>query len=191
MTAAPELPSAMSCDRDLVASVAAGDLEGLGELFDRHAPDLRRYFARLGAPAGDVDDLIQATFLEVVRAAPRFDAAHPVRAWLFGVATWMWRRHRRSLGRTATRLAAWAGLSKGRYAPSPDEIFEGDEASRRFQRAFEGLSAKKREVFTLVTLEGFSGEEAARTLGVPINTIWTRLHHARLELRQALEEETP
>jgi RNA polymerase sigma-70 factor (ECF subfamily) len=189
MTAAPELPAAVTDDRELVAAVATGDLEGLGELFDRHAPDLRRYFVRLGAPNGDVDDLIQATFLEVVRAAPRFDPTYPARAWLFGIATWMWRRHRRSLGRAATRLAAWAGLSKGHLAPSPAELFEGDEASRRFQRAFAALSDKKREVFTLVTLEGFSGEEAARTLGVPVNTIWTRLHHARLELRRALEED--
>jgi RNA polymerase sigma-70 factor (ECF subfamily) len=191
MAAATELSHAVTADRELVAGVAAGNLEGLGELFDRHAPDLRRYFVRLGAPNGDVDDLIQATFLEVVRAAERFDPAYPVRAWLFGIATFLWRRHRRSLGRAATRLAAWAGLSKADLAPSPAEIFEGDEASRRFQRAFDALSAKKREVFTLVTLEGFSGEEAANALGVPVNTIWTRLHHARLELRRALEEEAP
>ncbi len=191
MTAAPELPHAVTDDRELVAGVAAGNLEGLGELFDRYAPDLRRYFVRLGAPQDDVDDLIQATFLEVVRAAARFDPSYPVRAWLFGVATFLWRRHRRSLGRAASRLAAWAGLTKGHLAPSPAEIFDGDEASRRFQHAFEALSAKKREVFTLVTLEGFSGEEAGKALGVPVNTIWTRLHHARRELLQALEEEAP
>jgi DNA-directed RNA polymerase specialized sigma24 family protein len=39
-----------------------------------------------------------------------------------------------------------------------------------------------------VTLEGMSGEEAARVLRIPVKTVWTRLHHARLELRAALSE---
>jgi RNA polymerase sigma-70 factor (ECF subfamily) len=43
-------------------------------------------------------------------------------------------------------------------------------------------------VFVLVTLEGMSGEEASAVLGIPINTVWTRLHHARRALRAALEE---
>ena len=51
------------------------------------------------------------------------------------------------------------------------------------------LSEKKREAFVLVTLEGLSGEEAAQALGVPVNTLWTRLHHARLELSAAIGEE--
>jgi RNA polymerase sigma-70 factor (ECF subfamily) len=72
---------------------------------------------------------------------------------------------------------------------TPAELFELAETERRFARAFAGLSAKRREAFVLVTLEGLSGEEAAQALGVPVNTIWTRLHHARLELRAAIDEE--
>jgi RNA polymerase sigma-70 factor (ECF subfamily) len=56
------------------------------------------------------------------------------------------------------------------------------------RRALFELSPKKREVFVLVALEGLSGEEVATTLGIPVNTVWTRLHHARSELRHALEE---
>lgn len=175
-------------DANLVAVVSQGDLDGLGELFDRHAPNLRRYLVRLGVPWGDIDDLVQLTFLELVRAAPRFDERCAVRPWLIGIATTLVRRHRRSLARTAARLAAWAGFATSETTQTPADICEIDEQARRFADVLDKLTLKKREVFVLVTLQGLSGEEAAEVLGIPINTVWTRLHHARVELRAALKE---
>jgi RNA polymerase sigma factor (sigma-70 family) len=178
-------------DCELVAAIARGSLEALGELFERHEPAVRCYLGRLGVGASDVDDLVQATFLEVVRAAGRFDPSYPARNWIFGIASLMLRRHRRSMARAAARLAAWAGLLRHEPArvATPVEIVESEAALARVERAFARLSAKKREVFVLVTLEGLSGEEVAAALGIPVNTVWTRLHHARLELRAGLERE--
>ncbi len=176
-------------DAELMAQVAKGRLEALGELFDRHADEVHRYLYRLGAPPGDIDDLVQVTFLEVVRAAARFDASQSARAWLLGVATFMLRRQRRSLARSLSRLALWTRFaSRGAPPSTPLELMESDELTRRLEVALAGLSSKKREVFALVTMEGLSGEEAAHALGIPVNTVWTRLHHARRELRAALGE---
>lgn len=191
MTAALAPPAPVTpvpSDHDLLAAVANGEIRALGALFERHEPALRRYLGRLGATPDDVDDLIQTTFLEVVRAAGRFDSTYAVRPWLFGIATMMVRRQRRSLARRAALVAAWTGLSsfpQPAYS-TPDDLFEHDELARRVQRALDRLASKKREVFVLVTLEGLSGEEAALVLGVPVKTVWTRLHYARRELRAAL-----
>lgn len=174
-------------DAELVERVAAGELDGLGLLFDRHEAGLRRFFLRLGIAAGDVDDLVQATFLELLRAAPRFQPELSVKSWLLGLGAIMARRHRRSLARAAARLLSWAGRARLEMPVTPADDLERQRELRRFQVAFERLAPKKREVFTLVVLEGLSGEEAARGLGVPVNTVWTRLHHARRELRDALE----
>lgn len=187
MTAMPRTTPEES-DAELVVAVAAGDLRALGELFDRHEPALHRYLYRMGTPRSDVDDLVQATFLEIAQAAPRFDARHTGRSWIFGVASIMLRRHRHFLRRAAERISAWV-TPEAEVETTPAELFESAEAERRFARAFAALSEKRREAFVLVTLEGLSGEEAARALGVPVNTIWTRLHHARLELRAAIEGE--
>ena len=189
MTALP-LVSAQSAagDGDLVAAVGRGDLEALGKLFERHEPLLRRYFGRLGVAPGDVDDVIQAVFLEVMRAAERYDSQYSVKSWLCGIATIMARRHHRSLARWAARMAAWAGVETKDDVATPYEIVEHDQAARILKSALAGLSEKKREAFVLVTLEGLSGEEAARALGVPLKTVWTRLHYARRELRAALEQ---
>jgi RNA polymerase sigma-70 factor (ECF subfamily) len=173
-------------DGELVAAIARGDLEALGLLFDRHEGKLRAYLGRLGVGPGDVDDLVQLTFLEVQKAAPRFDVALSAKSWLYGIATMMVRRHRRSISRAMARLVAWA--AEPAAAPvRPDEAFVSSEAVRKLSAALDAMSAKKREVFVLVALEGLSGEEVARTLAIPVNTVWTRLHHARRELMEALE----
>jgi len=182
------LPRAARSDGELVQSIARGDLDALGALFDRHQAALGRFFGRLGLSVADADDLVQATFLEVVRAAPRFDPSLPLSGWLYGLASIMARRHRRSLARAAQRLLGWANQSGPDGPRSPEADLDRDQDLQRFRAAFERLSSKKREVFVLVVLEGLSGEEAARALDVPVNTIWTRLHHARRELRQALEQ---
>jgi RNA polymerase sigma-70 factor (ECF subfamily) len=189
MTAVPATMTLAEDDAALVRDLAGGNLEALGDLFERFEPNIRRYLLRVGVTESDVDDLVQATFLEVVRAAPRFDPSYPVRTWLFGIATIMVRRHRRSVARAAARLVTWTGLVRAESAPSPDDVYDGDEALRRFAASFERLSRKKREVFALVTIEGLSGEEAARALGIPVNTVWTRLHHARADLRAAISGE--
>jgi RNA polymerase sigma factor (sigma-70 family) len=189
MTAVPVFVSPEADDGELLARIAGGDLESLGVFFERHEPTVRRCLGRLGASRSDADDLVQTTFLEVVRAAVRFNPEYPVRAWLLGIATLMVRRHRRSVRRQAARLSTWAGVLRRELAPTPAELFERDDAARRMASALERLSPKKREVFVLVTLEGLSGEEAATSLGIPVKTVWTRLHHARLELRAALGEE--
>lgn len=187
---APQLLGRAS-DAQLIAAIAGADLEALGQLFERYEPALRRYLGRLGVSASDADDLVQATFLEVPRAAKRFDPQHAAAPWLFGIATMMARRQRRSLTRSARRVAEWTRLMRRDPPATPAALADASLAERRLADALEHLAPKKREAFTLVTLEGLSGEEAALALDIPINTLWTRLHHARVELRKALEEPSP
>lgn len=185
------LPTSQSVDQQLIADVANGQLEALGALFERYQADVRRYLGRLGVASSDVDDLLQATFLEVLRVAARFDPKYALRNWLFGIATIMLRRQRRLVRRTAARVAAWAESLRSQplQVRTPLELHEADAAMRRFAQALTALSPKKREVFVLLKMEGLSGEEAATVLGIPVKTVWTRLHHARLELRAALRED--
>jgi RNA polymerase sigma-70 factor (ECF subfamily) len=175
-----------SSDEDWLPHIAAGDLSCLGLMFDRHAIELGRFIARLGVDDGDVDDLVQATFLLVPRAAPGFRGG-AVRAWLFGLAVNLVRRHRRSLARMASRIAAWA-MERGTDAPeTPGQALEARESADRAKRFLARLSPKKREVFVMVAMEGLGPEETAAALGIPIGTVWTRLHHARRELRAHLQ----
>jgi RNA polymerase sigma-70 factor, ECF subfamily len=188
VTTAPRSDRNILGDAELLAQISQGDLESLGTLFDRYERHVRRFLHRVGHGAGDLDDLVQQTFLQVPTAAKRFDGRPNARPRLLGIAATVARRERSSLSRVAARLRGWAQAAPSTPPLTPAESFEEREMEERFARALDRLSPAKREVFALVTLEGASGEEAAEARGIPRNTVWTRLHHARRELRKTLEE---
>ena len=160
----------------------------IGLLYDRYDRDVRRVVARFGVQATEVDDIVQATFLDVLRAAANYDGRANAKAWLIGLSVMQVRRNRRSLSRIAARAAAWA-LEPSPKSPTPEDTAATNELAARARRALDALPAKKREVVVLVTIEGLSGEEAAALLGIPVATVWTRLHHARRTLNEAVFEE--
>lgn len=177
-----------AADPELIARIQGGEVGALGVLYDRYDRDVRRVVARLGVPPCDVDDVVQATFLDVLAAAHRYDGRANAKPWLIGLAVIHVRRRRRSLSQMAARIAAWA--REPTFRPTtPEESVSTSELAERARRAMEHLSPKKREVVVLVTIEGMSGEEAAELLGIPVATVWTRLHHARRELDAAVFEE--
>lgn len=192
MKAERDVPSSTRADgepdADVVARIHRGEVGALGLLYDRYAADVRRVVARLGVARADVDDVVQVTFLDVLTAAARYDGRASAKSWLVGLAVMHVRRRRRGLGRLAARVAAW-GREPRPPVVTPEDGAAIDEEVARVQRALDALSPKKREVIVLVAIEGMSGEEAANILGVPVATVWTRLHHARRELVDAVFEE--
>lgn len=176
-------------DVELVAGMAAGNLDGLGVLYERYERDVRRVVYRLGVAQHDVDDLVQAVFLQALRSAAKFDGRTSARGWLLGIAAMSVRRYRRSVGRAFGHLARWA--SRPQASPvTPAETLEAAEAHGQLSEALACISSQKREVFLLVTAEGLSAEQVASALGIPVATVWTRLHYARQEIRRHLEGET-
>lgn len=180
----------VAADEELVLQIARGHLESLGVLFDRYHQPLRRFLSRLGIATSDLDDLVQQTFLQVPRAAPRFMPQRSVKGWLFGLAMFVVKRHRRSLARIARKIAALTKEPSSREPPMPDDLLNDAESMRRARAALDRLSKKKRDVFVMVVMERLAGETVAELLSIPVGTVWTRLHHARLELRALLEETT-
>ena len=177
--------TAIVSDEALIARIAGGDLDALGICFDRHAAHIRHFVRRLGVSANDVDDLVQLTFIDLSRAAHRFDGRTAARTWLLGIAAIIVRRHRRSLRQLLSRITS-ARERPQRPPETPDAQYESAEDYQRFLAAVSRLSPKRREVFVMITMEGASGEDTARSLGIPLSTVWTRLFHARRRLQTEL-----
>ena len=176
-------PSLGDQDADDLERVARGELDGLGGLFDRHAAALRA-FVRRATPREDADDVVQTVFVRLVDIARGYDARRgSARAWLFGVAFRVLRERRRSFARLARTLLDLATLR-------PREATDGTATRVELEEALAKLSEPKRITLLLAEVEGFSGPEIAAMLDVPLGTVWTRLHHARLELRAPSTEET-
>jgi RNA polymerase sigma-70 factor (ECF subfamily) len=178
-------------DQALVAACALGDAAALGVLFDRHHRAVYAYLSRLrGTDERDLDDLVQATFLEALRSAKRFRGDAPVNRWLFGIATYVVSHHVRSEIRRKsfqTRLA-----EHPRRAPTePSVHVERDQLLVKIRRAVDQLPEKQRVVYVMCELEETPGVEVARVLGMREGTVWRLLHQARVALRGALERREP
>jgi RNA polymerase sigma-70 factor (ECF subfamily) len=174
-------------DVTLLQNVALGELDDLACLFDRYAKEIRRCIVRLGARGADIDDAVQTVFLELQRTAASFDPTRNARAWLMGIAAMVVRRQRRSLKQHVNRLLRFGLTHQDDCCAAVDRQVQASEELRLFADALRRLNPKKREVFTLVVLEELSGQEVAETLGIPINTVWTRLHYARSDLLRMLD----
>jgi RNA polymerase sigma-70 factor (ECF subfamily) len=168
-------------DPELMRQLAAGQLGALGALYDRYQAPLRRFLARATQDAHDVDDLTHAAFLSAARCAGRYDGRASCRPWLIGIAAQLLRRRRRASSRFVAVLAAFKGTLLPETDPRP-----ALQARNDVEKALAGLSEPKRITLLMAEVEGLSCEEISQALAIPIGTVWTRLHAARRELRQAL-----
>lgn len=177
-------------DIDLLGACAAGDRDALGALYDRHQAVLWRFLTRLLGPGTpEVDDLVQATFLEVWRSAPRFRGDAAVRTWILGIGQNLARKQMRDRGRRRAALDRLGELAES--SVTPEGRWQDRLLVERMQVALQTLSPELRSAFVLCDVEGLKGVEAARVLSVRPGTLWRRLHDARKRLRRALEGGTP
>ena len=178
-------------DEAVLAACGTGDAAALGALFDRFHREVYRFVGRF--PSIDDhgrDDLVQATFLEIQRTAATFRGASSVRTWIHGIATNLARHAFRSERRRWTRQATYLE----RPAAPPRAVDEYVDERRMLTQVETAMAALPRElqlVFILCDLEQLAGAEAATILGVPIGTVWRRLHDARRALRDAIERPAP
>jgi RNA polymerase sigma-70 factor (ECF subfamily) len=174
-------------DAALLADIAGGNLEPLGELYDRYARDVWRAVRRALPQGADVEDVVHATFVNLPRIAFSYDGRASCRNWLCGIAVRLAMRHRRGMGRFRHMLGVFADAPERRPERDPERHASDNQELAVLGRALSRLSDKKRAVFVLVELEGLSAEEAARALDIPAATARTRLFHARRELQEAME----
>ncbi len=168
-------------DATALGRIAQGDLGELGTLYDRYAGDLLRFVTRVGG-ATLAEDVVQTVFVRVLTLASSYDTkAASARPWLFGIAARVLQEQRRSMRRWTAALFELAQQRRGLTSAA-------SEGTGDLERAIATLSVGKRAVLLLVEVEGFSGPEVASILSLPLGTVWTRLHHARREVRAFYRE---
>lgn len=172
------MPAAVASDDSVVlARVADGDVRALADIYDRHAPALLAFAVRIVGRT-DSEDVLQTTFERVVRIARSYDGrGESARSWLFGVMARVAQERRRSVARFARAML--------RLEERTPRAFEASRHVERLaiEKALERVKPQKRIVLVLADVEGYTAEQIAEMLGVPVGTVWTRLHHARKELR--------
>jgi RNA polymerase sigma-70 factor (ECF subfamily) len=156
-------------------------------LFERHARSVHRYLVKRVGPL-NAEDLLGETFVTAFRSRANYDLGRDdARPWLFGIATNHARHFWRSEGRRQSRSSVGLG-----DATAPDH---GDEAtSRAFFASQEGavahalaqLDDAHLDVLLLIAGPGFTYEEVAVALGIPVGTVRSRMSRTRERLRELL-----
>jgi RNA polymerase sigma-70 factor (ECF subfamily) len=151
---------------------------------------------RLGVRRADLDDLCHDVFITIQRKLPELDPRSKIQPWLFAICAHTASNYRRlarfRLEVTAGRMSADDELNPpGPSWRRPDQEASDREQLARAERVLNRMSPLKRTVFVMFELEGLSCQDIADELGLPVGTVFSRLHAARkLFLAHAAKQAT-
>jgi RNA polymerase sigma-70 factor (ECF subfamily) len=172
-------------DEVLIGRIANGDRLAMQVLFARHHVRVFRFVVRLVRNETTAEDLISEVFLDVWRQAGRFEGRSAVTTWLLSIARFkalsaLRRRPDEELDEET------AGAIED-PSDDPEVALEKKDKSRIIRKCLTGLSAEHREIIDLVYYHEKSVEEVAEIVGIPENTVKTRMFYARKKLAELLK----
>jgi RNA polymerase sigma-70 factor (ECF subfamily) len=179
-------PASIPDDAELIARVVAGNLAALGALYDRYHEDVRRHVLRRTVYSDEADDIVHDVFLTVTRAGATFDGRQSALPFLLGIANQVARERSRKRARFLRVLSSFGQTLSRVVSRTPEDAASDAREVEHLHDAIAALSEEKRSVLLMVEREGLSGDEIAEALGIPVATVWTRLHYARADLRRAI-----
>jgi RNA polymerase sigma-70 factor, ECF subfamily len=172
-------------DRQLIARIADRDQAALRLLVGRHQLRVYRFLLRLVRNEAVAEELTNEVFMEVWRNAQRFEGNSAPQTWMLSIA-----HHRAVSSLRKRREEAWDEESAGALADEgddPEVAAQKRDKSAAMRRCMEGLSAEHREIIDLVYYHELSIAEVAATVGIPENTVKTRMFYARKRLSELLK----
>lgn len=179
---------------ELLARARAGEPGALDALIEAHQAQVFRFGLRMCRNEADAEDVLQETLLALARGIHDLRGTASVSTWLFAVArSFCIKKRRRRKGapkETDSLEDAGAGEGSGQALEEPGAGPEGLAAEKEIQRALEHalrrLEPSQREVLVLRDVEGLTAPEVAEIVGVGVAAVKSRLHRARLALRDEL-----
>ncbi|MBI2152307.1 MAG: sigma-70 family RNA polymerase sigma factor [Candidatus Rokubacteria bacterium] len=188
--------------RAVQPSDRAPDDPGLVEALRRGEPDAferlvlayqHRVFSialRMLGDRGDAEEVAQEVFLRVHRSIRGFRGEAKLSTWLYAITSRLCLNRLKAPGRhRRAGEAALARIANGH--PNPGAALEASEREAALHRAIAELDEERRIVVVLRDLHGLAYEEIAAALDLPLNTLRSRLHRARMELKERLERFWP
>ncbi len=178
-------------DEALVEAVRAGDRRALEKLLERHASGVYRFGMKMCRQEEDAKDVLQETLLAAARHLPEFRGASSITTWLYTVARSFCIKKRRTSKFAPQQLESLE--AQGDLASEiadarrgPEEDVAGRQLQRALDEAIGSLEPMYREVLLLRDVEGLSAPEVAEIMGLSVEAVKSRLHRARIAVREAV-----
>ena len=166
-------------ERALLVSIASGDRDAMAELYAGYQPRLFRFVYRLTRSHATTEELINDIMLAIWRGARNFRGDSKPSTWIFGIA---YRQALKRLSRKKLSIAPYFDVDL--LADNGDPSFEQEDW---VHRGLDALPPAQRLAVELVFYLGLSYEEVASVTDCPVNTVKTRMFHARRKLREQLQ----
>jgi RNA polymerase sigma-70 factor (ECF subfamily) len=187
LTASAARPrSQATSDEALMGRIAKGDRLAMGVLYARHHVRVFRFSLRLIGDESLAEDLATEVFLDVWRHADRFEGRSAVSTWVLGIARFKALSARRR--RSAEQLDDEIAKTIEDPADDPAEVLEKNDTSKVIRNCLKRLAPHHREIIDLAYYHEKSLEEVAAIVGVPKNTVKTRMLRARMRLAGLLKD---
>ena len=178
-----------STDSELLTAAQAGNSAALGEILERHEKQVFRFGMRICGSEDDAREVLQETLLAAFRKLNDFRGEATLSTWLYQIARSFCLKRRR---RGAFEPDSLLSIDTPEAAAVPTEAEPADESAyarevgKILQAAILTLPEAHQRAIVLRDVEGLPAEQVARVLGIGVGALKSRLHRARLELRQRL-----
>ena len=179
-------------ESQLLAAAQGGDRRALEQLLAAHFAQVERFASKMCRHTADAEDVTQETLIAAARTVGNFRGDAAVSTWLFRIARSFCikqRRRGRSVRQGDTSLddaAAPEARTLADATAGPEATLNDRQLGQALQQAIESLAPMYREVLLLRDVEGLSANEVSEVLGIRVDAVKTRLHRARLAVRDKL-----
>jgi RNA polymerase sigma-70 factor (ECF subfamily) len=169
-----------TADEALIAAIAVGDRAALRTLYNRHRVRVFRFALRLVDDAASAEDIVSEAFIEVWRQANRFEGRSSVSTWIMSMARFKALSVRRR--RPEVELDEKVTETVADQFSTPEQILLETDRRDQLRACLSELSPDHREIIDLVYYHDKTIEEVAEIVGIPKNTVKTRMFYARKRL---------
>jgi len=177
-------------DAQLIQETLAGHSAAFGQLVQKYQDRLYNTVVHVAGNAEDARDVVQDAFVQAFVKLDTFHGSSAFYTWLYRIAfnTAASLRRRRRPTQSVEQNREVSGSEPIDDEQGPDEVLEQDERCQQVREAIAQLPDDYREVVVLREIDGCCYETIAEILDLPIGTVRSRLHRARLQLRDILKE---
>ena len=179
----------MSDDAQLIHDTLTGQSAAFGQLVRKYQDRLYHTLVHVVGSPEDALDIVQEAFVQAFLKLETFKRESAFYTWLYRIAFNMAASHRRRRKPTLSVEQARESSGSEPIDPElgPEDSVQRDERREQVRKAIAGLNEEHRAVLVLREIDGCRYEEIAEILDVPIGTVRSRLHRARLQLREELK----
>lgn len=172
-------------DSACLRALTEGDRVAFAQIVDRWQTRLINFFYRSTGNRADAEDLAQETFIELNRAAARYQSQGTFNAFIFTLAR---RRLIDSYRKKARRPLEYVDPGEHFMQSQPEKSDQTREIEEAFHRSLAALPENQRNAILMLQQQGLSYDEIAKALDASVSAVKTWIHRARTHLREELKE---